>query len=188
MIDITRSQETNVLFHHAAVGQDFYFHWVILSLGLSCVALSAATIASCRSCVNFFNFLFHRNPMKSKSYRVFFKYHAHYWWILGVAVVAHAMMSISHTGIPLPGNPDSDANIHRIILLFALASALSIITVFFSCRIYSKFLASLRPKDSFISTGYTSLYKYHSYLWLVFLGAVAAHMTVAIIHTGLTGV
>lgn len=168
---------------HVSEGQGIYVHRVVLSLGLGSAVFALASIASCRSCVTWLSFLFKKSPMTAKWYQSFYKYHTYYWWLLGVLMESHAIMAISSTGLPEAG--DADANIQWVILSLALASFVSTIVVFLSCRILPRVFDFTTGKRLLEVRAYRSFYKYHSYVWLAFIASVAAHMTVAFIHAGL---
>lgn len=164
---------------HGADAQGTSLHLVILSLGLTSAVLALVTIASCRSFVPVLNFLLRRSPMNIPGYRTFYKFHAYYWWVLGIAILAHAMVAVSHTA------NDPDASTPQIIPVLGLLSAVSALAVFSSCRIFPRLLTSSTAKRPFSNKAYQSFYKYHSYLWLGFGVLVVVHITLGIIHAGL---
>jgi hypothetical protein len=116
-----------------------YNERIAIILGLVTLVLALAIFASCRTFVSLLQRLGLENPSQNKFYQGFYKYHLYYWWGFGVSLLAHVMMVTLHTGLPKSGDPD--AGVHWVILILGLASAVSGVVLFFSCRILPRLLA-----------------------------------------------
>ncbi len=160
-----------------------YNERVAIILGLATLTLALAAFTSCRTFVSLLTRLGVRNPTDNVAYQTFNKRHLYYWWFFGVLALAHVMMSTFHTGLPEAGDPD--AGVHWIILALGLASALSGVALFSSCRLSPKLLAPVIPKLSLASQAYRSFFGYHSHYWWVFAVLVAVHFAASYLHAGI---
>lgn len=164
--------------------QEVVIHRVILSLGLLAGASVLAVVASCRSASTLLSFIGLKKVAESRAYRTFCRPHSSYWAVFGVAVVAHLLMAVSHTGL-WPASGDPDARTHQMILLLALATALSVLSVVSSCRIFPGLMIRVVSKSPLANRRFKSFYGLHSLLLLLFLGVAAAHATEGVLHAGL---
>ena len=156
---------------------------IAISLGFITLALGLATFISCRSFISLLMRLGIKTPMRNAVFLSFYRYHTYYWWFFGVAALSHFMMATFHTGLPQPGDPD--AGIHWLILALGMASAVSGLTLFSSCRAYPRLMSPAVPKLSFQSATYRMFFRYHSYYWWVFGLLVAAHFVASYLHAGI---
>ena len=156
---------------------------IAIILGFITLTLALAAFASCRTFVSLLAKFGIKTLARSKTYQKFNKYHMFYWWFFGVAVLAHVLMAILHTGLPKPGDPD--AWIHWIILILGFGSALSGVALFLSCRISPRLFARTIPKLSLTNKTYAAFFKYHSYYWWIFTIFVIAHFVVVYLHAGI---
>jgi hypothetical protein len=159
-----------------------YNERVAIALGVAALISALATLGSCRSFVSVFKSLGLSSPLNNPVYRAFYQYHTFYWWALGIILLSHIVMAISHTGLPQAG--DSDANVHWAILSLGLVSAVLVLTVFSSCRVYSRIKRMLMPGQP-DSGRFRAFFKYHSYYWLIFLLLVVGHFVAGFIHAGI---
>jgi hypothetical protein len=159
-----------------------YNERIAIILGLVTLVLALAIFASCRTFVSLLQRLGLENPSQNKFYQGFYKYHLYYWWGFGVSLLAHVMMVTLHTGLPRSGDPD--AGVHWVILILGLASAVSGVVLFFSCRILPRLLAPKTPRLSLSNKAYKTFFTYHTYHWWTFALFVAAHFIISYIHAG----
>jgi hypothetical protein len=160
-----------------------YDERVAIILGLITLVLVLTLFASCRSCMLWLQRLGLKNINQGRTYRVFTRYHAVYWWLFGVSLVSHLIMSIFHTGLPQAGDPD--AGIHWVILSMGLTNFVLAITLFGSCRIALKLFAGGKPQGLLNNIRYKFYYRFHAYYWIILLLAVTTHFAVAYLHTGI---
>ena len=177
---MTTMRTMSVLYDSAQAS--VYSERTAIILGFVTLALALAAFASCRTFVSLLTRLGVKNPTRSQAYRGFNRYHLYYWWFFGVAFLAHVMMATFHTGLPEAGDPD--AGVHWAILILGLASGISSVAVFASCRILPRLLAPTVPKLSLTNKPYRSFFGYHSYYWLALVLLVAAHFLTVYLHTG----
>lgn len=154
---------------------------IIIGVVTLCTALAA--FGTCRTFISLLTWMGVRNPVHSRLYQAFNKFHLYYWWFFGIFVLAHLMMAVIHTGLPKAGDPD--AGVHWIILGLGLASMFSGITLFFSCRVSPRLFSPKIPSLSLSNKAYRSFFKYHAYYWIIFMLLVAAHFAVVYVHAGI---
>ena len=155
---------------------------IAIILGIVTLVLAIAVFASCRTFLSLLRLIGVQISPENKVYRVFNKYHLWYWWLFGVTLVAHIMMSVFHTGLPEAGDPD--AGTHWAILILGLGSAIFAVMLFASCRFAPRLLTTGKPDSLFKNMTYNLLYRYHNYYWLLLLLLVAGHFTVSYLHVG----
>lgn len=160
-----------------------YNERIAIIMGIFTLMLALAVFLSCRTFFSLAHLLGWKTPGENKIYRVFNKYHVWYWWLFGVSLVAHIMMSVVHTGLPQAGDPD--AGIHWIILILGLASAILAVIIFASCRFLPRVLSAQKSGGLLKNVRYNLFYRYHNYYWLLLLLMVAAHFTVSFLHAGI---
>lgn len=160
-----------------------YNERLAIVFGVITLVLSLSTFLSCRTCISWLKRLGIQNPMHSKGYALFYRYHLYYWWAFGVALVAHFMVAVLHTG--LPQSDDPDANIHWIILGLGLFSAISAVGLFSSCRILPRLAAMAKNNNPLDNMVFRVFFKYHSYYWFILAMLVAAHFGVSYWHAGI---
>ena len=69
--------------------------------------------------------------------------------------------------------------IENIVLTTAIINLVGVLFIFFTCR----FIPVLRvTKPLMQKSWYNFLYKYHTYVWWLFLPSLAVHVIFAIIH------
>ena len=164
-------------------GAGLYAERLTVVLGFVTLLSALATFASCRSCLSFLGRFGLKSPMEVGWYRLFYKYHAYYWWVFLFALVLHFMTAIMHTAIPSAGDPE--ATIHWLILSFALGSFVFIGAVLVSCRSLVGFLNLFTGKSPLNSKAYQTFYRYHSYYWLILILSIAGHFASAYVHIGI---
>lgn len=160
-----------------------YSERTAIVLGFAAVALALAAFVSCRTFVSLLVRLGANDPSQNRFYRRFNRYHLYYWWSFGVAVLAHIMMGVFHTGLPKAGDPD--AGVHWMILVLGLASGTTSVALFGSCRISPRLLAPAVHGISLRNKTYRSFFGYHSFYWLALVLAVAAHFLATYLHAGI---
>jgi hypothetical protein len=160
-----------------------YNERLAIVFGLITLVLAAAAFLSCRTCVKWLNHPGFKNIPENKIYASFYQYHLYYWWAFGVALVAHLMVAVIHTGLPQADDPD--AGIHWVILGFGLLSALTALTLFLSCRVLSKLLAMAGRKKLTDTMAFRAFYQSHAYFWGVLAILAAAHFGFAFNHAGI---
>ncbi len=159
-----------------------YNERIAIILGLVTLALLLAVFFSCRTFISFLQRLGLKDPTGNRIYHAFSSRHAYYWWFFGVAVMSHFLISVLHTGLPQNGDPD--ASVHWAILGLGFVSALSSTAVFFSCRIYPRFVSPLTPKISMTNLIYRKFFKFHADYWLIIAIFAGVHFAVSFIHAG----
>ena len=159
-----------------------YNERVAIILGFITLVSAIAAFVSCRTFMNILAHLGLKNASQSRFFQRYYRYHAWYWWVFGVALLTHLVIATVHTGLPKAGDPD--APIHWAILALGLAGGLTGITLFFSCRIVPRLMAPATDKFSLQNRAFNTFFKYHTWYWLVFVLLVAAHFTVSFIHAG----
>lgn len=164
-------------------GVGLYGERLAVALGFVTLASALVTFISCRSCLSFLGRFGMKNPMDMKWYRLFYRYHGYYWWVFLFVLLLHFMTALMHTAIPTAGDPD--AQIHWLILSFALSSLVLVGAVLSSCRSLVGLLGLFTEKGPLSSRAYQSFYRYHSYYWLILVLAVAGHVVSAYVHTGI---
>ncbi len=162
-------------------GAATYDERIAIVLGLVTLVAALATFASCRSCVAALNRVGLGRLTDGAAYRWFFRYHAVYWFAFGVALASHITMSVGHTGLPQPGDPDAGA--HWLVLGAGLASVISGLSLFSSCRILPGLV--FRGGRGIKFARYQAFFRFHAYLWLIFLAVVAGHFMAGYAHAGL---
>jgi hypothetical protein len=120
---------------------------------------------------------------KSRAFKAFSRYHGHYWWFFGASVLAHLTMAIAHTGLPAAGA--LDAGIHWIILGLGAFGAISLLSLFASCRLYPRLLGHSVQGLSVSGKGYRSFFVLHQYFWLAFALLLSGHFLAGYLHVGI---
>ena len=156
---------------------------ISIIMGIITLVLALAVFASCRTFLSLARLSGWKNPEENKIYRAFNRFHLWYWWLFGVSLVAHIMMSVFHTGLPKAGDPD--AGIHWAILALGLGSAILAVVSFASCRFFPRLLAAQKPGGLLKNITYKLFYQNHNYYWLLLFLLVAAHFTVSYLHAGI---
>ncbi len=164
-------------------GAALYGERLAVVLGFVTLALALATFVSCRSCLSFLGHLGLRSPIDTSWYRAFYKYHGYYWYLFLFVLVLHLGTALMHTAVPVAGDPDSQ--IHWIILSFGFASFASVGSVLSSCRSFVGLLDLFMEAGPLDSRRFRAFYRYHSYYWMILLGAIAGHVASAYLHTGI---
>ncbi len=167
----------------AAGSSAIYNERLAIVFGLVTLGLGLATFLSCRICLGWLKKLGFKDPVRAGWYGPFYKYHLYYWWGLGIALVAHLMVALVHTGLPQAGDPD--AGVHWAILGLGLLSAISTSVVFFSCRVMPRLVAMATRGEPWNSTRYRTYNHYHAYYWLMAGFLVAGHFAASFSHAGL---
>lgn len=160
-----------------------YGERLAVALGFFTLASVIVIIVSCRSWLGLFKFLHLPNPMNTKAFQSFYKYHAYYWWLFVVAVILHLTTGVTHVALPTPGDPD--ALIHWIILGFGVFALVSFILVMASCRSFAGLLGFFTGKNTLAMNSYKNFYRFHSLYWWLFAIAVAGHFGASYVHIGL---
>jgi cytochrome b561 len=78
---------------------DALAHWIIIGFAFGTLVALSVQFASCRSCASLIDFFSQQSPLKSRVYKVFYKFHAYYWWIFLAAVAGHVIAASVHTHI-----------------------------------------------------------------------------------------
>lgn len=78
---------------------DANIHWITLGLGLFSFITALVLFSSCRILPRLAAMIKPKSLFNNTMYKVLFRYHPHYWWILALLVVAHFTVSYNHTGI-----------------------------------------------------------------------------------------
>ncbi len=159
-----------------------YNERLAIVFGLLTLASGLLVFLTCRICVGLLGRLGWKNPVRSKMYGFFYRYHIYYWWTFGVLLVAHFMVAVLHTGLAQGGNPD--AGTHWAILGLGLFGAFSSASLFFSCRVLPRLIALATPKEPLNNPIFSGFYRYHAYYWLALALLVAAHFAVSYNHAG----
>jgi cytochrome b561 len=160
-----------------------YNERVAIVLGFLTLLSLLAVFLSCRSFLSLMTFLRLKNPVDRPAFRKFYDYHAYYWWIFGVFLVAHFIMAFLHTGLPKAGDPG--APVHWAVLLLGFGAALAAGGLLVSCRIMPRIITIVTSGKPFASKGFTTFFKLHAYWWWVILVLVTAHFAVAYSHAGI---
>src|SRR5512136_2264498 len=95
-----------VLFQSAGTNA-VYNERVAIILGLTALFLALLAFVSCRTCLAWLSRLGWKHALDNRVYRQFYRFHAYYWWFLGVALVTHIFLAVIHTGLPQAGDPDA---------------------------------------------------------------------------------
>ena len=82
---------------------DANIHWTILGLGLFSFITALVTFSSCRVLPKIAAVVSPKSLFNNNTYKIFFRYHTYYWWIMALLVAAHFTVSYSHAGIWPPG-------------------------------------------------------------------------------------
>jgi hypothetical protein len=160
-----------------------YYERLAIILGIITLVSALFVFFSCRIFVSRLPSPGSKPSRLKKLYKSFYKYHLYYWWALGVALLAHLMLAVLHTGLPQSGDPD--AGIHWAILGFGVAGSISALVLFSSCRIVPRLLAMAGTADPFQSHVFKSAYKYHTYYWAILGMVVLTHFGIALAHAGI---
>jgi hypothetical protein len=171
------------VFQIANSGAGLYGERLAVALGFVTLAFALATFASCRSCLSLLGRLHVKNPMETRPYRTFYKYHGYYWSIFLLTLILHLISAVMHTAIPTADDPD--AQIHWVILGFAFGSLVSTGVVLSSCRSLVNLLNLFAEKGPLSNLRYQLFYQYHSYYWVLLILAIAGHVASAYLHTGI---
>jgi hypothetical protein len=166
-----------------STGSAVYNERISIILGIITLLLALAVFVSCRTFLSLMHVFGWKNPGENKIYRMFNKLHLWYWWLFGVTLVAHIMMSVIHTGLPQAGDPD--AGVHWAILGLGLVSAVMAVLVFSSCRFVPRLLSVQKPDSLLKNVTYNLFYRKHNYYWPLLLVMVAAHFTISFLHAGI---
>jgi hypothetical protein len=78
---------------------DAYMHWRIIFSGVGGFALILIVLSSCRAFAHTLDFLIGRSALKNTVYRIFYQYHAYYWGVFILAVIAHFALGYLHAGV-----------------------------------------------------------------------------------------
>ena len=159
-----------------------YNERIAIILGVITLLAAIATFTSCKTLFYILNF-FEIDPVQNKAYQSFSHFHSYYWFIFGVALLAHLMMAVFHTGLPQAGDPD--AGIHWTILILGFVGMLSTTVLFTTCRISPRLLAPESPALSLKNKIYRKVFKYHSYYWVAFVVLIAGHFAASYVHAGI---
>jgi len=170
------------VFYQVASPTSIYSERIAIIFGFITLVFALAIFFSCRTFVSLMTKLGVKNLLQWKPYKKFYQYHLYYWWLFGIAVLAHVIMGTIHTGLPKSGDPD--AGIHWSILILGAVSLVSGIILFFSCRIIPRLISPTLPNINTENKTYFSIFKYHSYYWILFVLSVAVHFIITFIHTG----
>jgi hypothetical protein len=161
---------------------DIAFQQSSVVLGFLTLGAILSVFASCRSCVSLLTRLGSKNPLASKAYQSFFRYHSLYWETFFIFLVAHLSLAFAHTGIPQNGDPD--APVHWTILSLGLTATTTTGLIFSSCRISNNLLIKSFKSLKSPQKNYRVFYAFHGYYWFVALAVIAAHFFFAHSHVG----
>jgi hypothetical protein len=153
---------------------------VAIILGVCMLAAGAAAFFSCRAAVSLFRRLGWQNPLGSKTYLAYYRFHSYYWWAFGVILITHVFMGVVHTGLPQAGDPD--AWIHWLILGAGLGTALASGLQFGTCRVC---LAYFTRRKIIEAARAPLVFRYHSSYWAVFFLLALLHFAAGFYHAGL---
>jgi hypothetical protein len=151
-------------------------------LGYLTLLSAIMLLASCRVIPSILH-RFHQDPMKSRFYRAFNKWHNYYWWIFGITLILHFMTAFFHTSFPVSSDPE--APVHWVILALGFSSLLFFIMVLFSCRIITTFWDYFAGKSPMGNSFVKWFYSRHGLWWWLFILSFVAHVAVAYAHTGI---
>jgi len=166
--------------HAAGASGGGYDERVAIILGFLTLLFMLIVLVSCRSFMSLLSRLHLEKFLGSKAYQSFYRYHATYWWLFGVLLLAHIMIAVMHTGLPQAGDPD--ASIHWAILLLGLGGAMTAVTILASCRIVPRLLAPVTPSKPFSNAAFRAFFGYHAYYWGLAILLVAVHFVLGYIH------
>jgi len=164
-------------------GAAVYEERVAIILGITTAALVVLIFVTCRLFINLASRTGIKNIAKNRVYHFVARYHATYWWILGVALVSHIIMGVGHTGLPARGDPD--AGVHWTILGLGFGALTGATATFFSCKISPRLFTTRRSQSLLANDKYMNFYRLHSYYWWVLLLFAAAHFAVVFHHVGI---
>jgi hypothetical protein len=174
--------ESVILFHATGVNAVPTERAAIV-LGLITLVLSLMVFASCRSCVSWLGRIGLTNLVQNRIYRTFYRYHAYYWWLLGISLLSHLMMAVIHTGWPQADDPD--AGLQWASLAVGFVNLGLVLTLFSSCRISPRLIEMAKPDLSVANRGFRRFFQHHSYYWGILLLVVAGHIAAGYLHAGI---
>ena len=74
-------------------------HWFILGFAFGTLGSFSIQFASCRTFTSLVDFFTQKNPVKSRVFKVFYRFHAYYWWIFLLTVAGHVTAAAIHTNV-----------------------------------------------------------------------------------------
>jgi hypothetical protein len=159
---------------------DIYIHWLILSLGIGILISGISVLISCRSFASFFHLLENKSSMKTRIYSAYYKFHSYYWWVLGLFLVVHIMVTMYHIGIPLPGKPYFLAQ--QVSFYTAITNLVFTLVVFTSCKSFLAIVIFFSSRTPLSNSIFTRFYKFHSIFWWLLSVSFTTHIVAGIIH------
>jgi hypothetical protein len=159
-----------------------YNERVAVFLGFASLLLVLTIFATCRTFGSLLSQAGLASITRSHAYQTLGRYHLYYWWFFGVTVLAHLMMAVFHTGLPVAG--DRDTGIHWTILAAGLASGISGTTLFLSCRVSPRLLSPALPQLTQANKLFGAFFRKHSYYWLALGVLLITHVLAAYLHVG----
>jgi hypothetical protein len=71
-------------------------HIVVFITAITNFILATIVLSSCRTAVRMIGFFTSKNPLESSGYKHLYKYHAYYWWLLGLSLATHIVFGMIH--------------------------------------------------------------------------------------------
>lgn len=78
---------------------DANIHWIILGLGFFSFLTALVIFSSCRILPRLASMLKPQSILNNNVYKVFFRYHTYYWWLLIALAAAHFAVGYNHAGL-----------------------------------------------------------------------------------------
>lgn len=173
----------NIILFHSTGSNTIEIERVAIALGIMTLLLILMTFTSCRVFNSWLNHIGLRSYTRNRFYLAFYRYHALYWWLLGMALLSHLMLAVIHTG--LPSADDADAGLQWIVLSAGIVNFSLVLTLFSSCRISLRLIERIQPDLSLNKSGFRRFFQHHSLYWGILTLVIAGHIATGYLHAGI---
>jgi hypothetical protein len=159
---------------------DIYVHWLILWLGIGIFILGVAIFFSCRSVSSALNLTGTPTTWGARIYHVFSRYHSYYWVAFWMILVLHLMVTITHIGLPVAGEPYFRAQ--QVTLYSAIANLILMLIIFTSCRSFTSLAALFTSGNILSNITYKRFFRLHALFWGLLGASIIIHIVSGIVH------
>jgi hypothetical protein len=168
----------NTLFQGSSL--DIYVHWLILALGIGILLSGVAIFVSCRSVAGVLHLAGAPHTRGARAYQAFSRFHSYYWGAFWIILLLHLMVTTTHIGLPVTGQPYYRAQ--QVTLYTAIANLVLMFILFLSCKSFTRLASIFSAKNLLDNLRYKRFFRLHALFWWLLVASMITHIVFGMIH------